>query len=330
MGVRADIIKGGTRGSPHEAFRSRAIAGRMPFGVLQVQRAPVIFTFARDALRLQWAGSNDPVGHAGRGSAACGRESSTHATGSMAKATYSASAQALPHRMSRLFTEIRWILQVALGVFLLMALVSYSRRDPSWTHAATGRPHRQLGGPRRRVDVRHPAAAVRPVRLLVDRAAGAADHRELPAHHAATRRPSKTSRERPHAGSPRRSRSCWCCSRATASRRCACGRSRCSCRARRAAWSARRSRSGMSHALGFTGATLFLLIALAIGLSLYFRFSWLSVCEKTGDVDHVRDHRRAPAPRGRPRPQARRGSRVEARRQGRARPRARSRSTSRS
>ncbi|MFP3520252.1 DNA translocase FtsK 4TM domain-containing protein, partial [Pseudomonas sp. SIMBA_077] len=38
--------------------------------------------------------------------------------------------------MSRLFTEIRWILQVALGVFLLMALVSYSRRDPSWTHAA--------------------------------------------------------------------------------------------------------------------------------------------------------------------------------------------------
>ena len=38
--------------------------------------------------------------------------------------------------MSRLFTEIRWILQVALGVFLLMALVSYSRHDPSWTHAA--------------------------------------------------------------------------------------------------------------------------------------------------------------------------------------------------
>ena len=54
----------------------------------------------------------------------------------MAKAPYSASAQALPHRMSRLFTEIRWILQVALGVFLLMALVSYSRHDPSWTHAA--------------------------------------------------------------------------------------------------------------------------------------------------------------------------------------------------
>ncbi len=41
---------------------------------------------------------------------------------------------------------------------------------------------------------------------------------------------------------------------------------------------------GVSHALGFTGGTLFLLIALAIGLSLYFRFSWLSVCERVGDA----------------------------------------------
>src|SRR6185437_9160479 len=40
---------------------------------------------------------------------------------------------------------------------------------------------------------------------------------------------------------------------------------------------------GVSHALGFTGGTLALLIALAIGLSLYFRFSWLSVCEKVGE-----------------------------------------------
>ena len=38
----------------------------------------------------------------------------------------------------------------------------------------------------------------------------------------------------------------------------------------------------MSHAFGFTGGTLLLLIALAIGLSLYFRFSWLSVAERVG------------------------------------------------
>ncbi len=85
--------------------------------------------------------------------------------------------------MSRLFTEIRWILQVALGVFLLMALVSYSRRDPSWTHAAqvdhianwAGRVGAWTSG--------HSAAAVRPLRVLVDRAARPAHFRELQAHH---------------------------------------------------------------------------------------------------------------------------------------------------
>lgn len=38
--------------------------------------------------------------------------------------------------MSRLVVEIRWLLQVALFVFLLMALLSYSRLDPCWSQAA--------------------------------------------------------------------------------------------------------------------------------------------------------------------------------------------------
>lgn len=37
------------------------------------------------------------------------------------------------------------------------------------------------------------------------------------------------------------------------------------------------------HALGFTGGTLALLLLLAIGVSLFFRFSWLNVAERTGD-----------------------------------------------
>ncbi|UDG82097.1 DNA translocase FtsK [Candidatus Vallotia cooleyia] len=53
----------------------------------------------------------------------------------MAKSTYSTEGKALPHRLSRLLSEMRWILQVALGLFLLMALVSYSRYDPGWTYA---------------------------------------------------------------------------------------------------------------------------------------------------------------------------------------------------
>ncbi|SDV47958.1 DNA translocase FtsK [Chitinasiproducens palmae] len=38
--------------------------------------------------------------------------------------------------MSRLFTEIRWLIQIALALLLLLALLSYDPRDPAWTHAA--------------------------------------------------------------------------------------------------------------------------------------------------------------------------------------------------
>lgn len=54
----------------------------------------------------------------------------------MVKVPYSRNTQAFPRRMSYLFREICWILQVTFCVFLMMALVSYSRRDPSWMHAA--------------------------------------------------------------------------------------------------------------------------------------------------------------------------------------------------
>src|SRR5690348_11041933 len=47
-----------------------------------------------------------------------------------------------------------------------------------------GGPHQQLGRARRRLDVRHPAPAVRAVRLLVGRAARPPHFRELPPHHA--------------------------------------------------------------------------------------------------------------------------------------------------
>jgi len=53
----------------------------------------------------------------------------------MAKLNYSSGAPALPHRMSRLLIEIRWLAQVVFAAFLLIALFSYSPQDPSWTHA---------------------------------------------------------------------------------------------------------------------------------------------------------------------------------------------------
>ncbi|SAK58945.1 DNA translocase FtsK [Caballeronia ptereochthonis] len=199
----------------------------------------------------------------------------------MAKATYSASPQALPHRMSRLFTEIRWILQVALGLFLVMALLSYSRKDPSWTHAVSVDHIANWAG---RV-----GAYTSDILLLVF---GLSSYwlivllaRRIVANYRRITQPpvvdEDASRDRTWLAEAFAFVLVLLASDGIEALR---------------MWSLKvqlpRAPGGVvgdivarqvSHALGFTGATLFLLIALAIGLSLYFRFSWLSVCEKVGD-----------------------------------------------
>ncbi|KXV13269.1 cell division protein FtsK [Caballeronia megalochromosomata] len=199
----------------------------------------------------------------------------------MAKATYSASPQALPHRMSRLFTEIRWILQVALGLFLVMALLSYSRKDPSWTHAVSVD---HIGNWAGRV-----GAYTSDILLLVF---GLSSYwlivllaRRIIANYRRITQPPVVDEDAP------RDRT-WL---AEAFAFVLVLLASDGIEALRM-WSLKvplpRAPGGVvgdmvarhvSHAFGFTGATLLLLIALAIGLSLYFRFSWLSVCEKVGD-----------------------------------------------
>ncbi|WP_296650544.1 DNA translocase FtsK [Paraburkholderia sp.] len=205
----------------------------------------------------------------------------------MAKAPYSVQAQALPHRMSRLLTEIRWILQVALGVFLLMALISYNRRDPSWTHATHVDHIANWAG---RVGawtsdillLLFGLSAYWWVALLARRIA--ANYRRI------TRQEGFD--DAGDAGDTPRDHS-WIAegfafvlvllaSNGIEALR---------------MWSLRVQlprapggvvgeavARGVSHALGFTGGTLALLVVLAIGLSLYFRFSWLSVAERVGEA----------------------------------------------
>ncbi|SAK47637.1 cell division protein [Caballeronia calidae] len=203
----------------------------------------------------------------------------------MAKATYSASPQALPHRMSRLFTEIRWILQVALGLFLVMALLSYSRKDPSWTHAVSVDHIANWAG---RV-----GAYTSDILLLIF---GLSSYwlivllaRRIVANY---RRLVQQTAQPPVADEDAPKDRTWL---AEAFAFVLVLLASDGIEALRM-WSLKvqlpRAPGGVvgdviarhvSHALGFTGATLFLLIALAIGLSIYFRFSWLSVCEKVGD-----------------------------------------------
>src|ERR1700754_231107 len=199
----------------------------------------------------------------------------------MAKATYSANAQALPHRMSRLFTEIRWILQVALGVFLLMALVSYSRHDPSWTHAAQVDRIANWAG---RV-----GAWTSDILLLLF---GLSAYwwvvllaRRISANYRRITRNEPVDDDAPRDNTWVAEAGAFVlvllsCDGIEALRM----------------WSLKvqlpRAPGGVvgeavaravSHALGFTGGTLALLLTLGIGLSLYFRFSWLSVAEKVGE-----------------------------------------------
>ncbi|KMQ80067.1 Cell division protein FtsK [Candidatus Burkholderia pumila] len=200
----------------------------------------------------------------------------------MAKATYSASPQALPHRMSRLFTEIRWILQVALGLFLVMVLLSYSSKDPSWTHAV-GVDH--ISNWAGRV-----GAYTSDILLLVF---GLSSYwlivllgRRIISNYRKITLPAVT----PDEDAPKDRT--WL---AEAFAFVLVLLASDGIEALRM-WSLKvplpRAPGGIvgdivarhvSHALGFTGSTLFLLIVLGIGLSLYFRFSWLSVCEKVGD-----------------------------------------------
>jgi len=203
----------------------------------------------------------------------------------MAKASYSATPQALPHRMSRLFTEIRWILQVALGLFLVMALLSYSRKDPSWTHAVSVDHISNWAG---RV-----GAYTSDILLLVFGLSSywlvvllgrriVANYRRIAEPGAqASASDDDAPRDRTWLAEAFAFVLVLLATDGIEALR---------------MWSLKvplpRAPGGVvgdliahhvSHALGFTGATLFFLIALAIGLSLYFRFSWLSVCEKVGE-----------------------------------------------
>ncbi|KAG0162509.1 DNA translocase FtsK 2, partial [Apophysomyces sp. BC1015] len=201
----------------------------------------------------------------------------------MAKSTYSPGAQALPHRMSRLLSEIRWLLQVALGLFLLMVLVSYSRCDPSWTHAVQLERIENWGG---RVGawtsdillLLFGLSAYWWIVLLGRRIAD--NYRRI------TRHDALDEDTPPREGG-------WLAE--TLSFALALIASSGIEAMRMGSLNAPLPRApggivgdavarGVQHALGFTGGTLALLFALAIGLSLFFRFSWLSVAERVGDA----------------------------------------------
>ena len=213
----------------------------------------------------------------------------------MAKLNYSSSAPTLPHRMSRLVSEIRWLAQILVAVFVFIALLSYSSRDPSWIHAVQVDHIANWGG---RVGawladmllLLFGVSAYGWVVLLLRRAG--ALYRLLTESEREAAQPPRKGESDEQAAKPDMS---WIAeavafvllmlsSSALESLR---------------LWSLRnhlhlpRSTGGVlgdafgnavARAFGFTGGTLVLLFLFAVGLSLFFRFSWLSTAEKLGGL----------------------------------------------
>jgi len=204
----------------------------------------------------------------------------------MAKTNYSSGSPALPHRMSRLLIEIRWLAQVVFAAFLLIALFSYSPQDPSWTHALQVDHISNWGG---RVGawmadmlfLLFGVSAYGWSVLLLHRVGVA--YNKL-AHHDG--RPSTDE------GAPRKEGG-WIAEVVSFGLLMLSSVGIESLRM----WSFKlhlpRSTGGVigdgiagaiSHAFGFTGGTLVLLFLFAVGLCLFFRFSWLSVAERFGGL----------------------------------------------
>jgi S-DNA-T family DNA segregation ATPase FtsK/SpoIIIE len=68
------------------------------------------------------------------------------ATGSPGARRPPAAGPALPERAVQLAREARWILSLALALFLLLILFTYDRADPGWSHAVAGRSIQNAGG----------------------------------------------------------------------------------------------------------------------------------------------------------------------------------------
>ena len=52
----------------------------------------------------------------------------------------------LPARLVALLREARWLLLVALALYLVLILYGYDRADPAWSHSASGAAIHNPGG----------------------------------------------------------------------------------------------------------------------------------------------------------------------------------------
>jgi DNA segregation ATPase FtsK/SpoIIIE, S-DNA-T family len=52
----------------------------------------------------------------------------------------------LPAKLASLVREAKWLVLVALALYLLLIFATFNRGDPGWSHSATGEAVRNAGG----------------------------------------------------------------------------------------------------------------------------------------------------------------------------------------
>ncbi len=187
------------------------------------------------------------------------------------------------HRLSRLIAEVRWLVLLACTVFLLLSLASYNPQDPGWTHALRIDKAANLGGIAGAwvADIAFFFFGVSSYWLILLLARRIlSSYRRMRAPHT-DEKPSILST----IGHGALDLIAFVCILAASA----------SLESMRF-WSLfERSTvtpGGVTghtialkawQVLGFTGGTLALLLILCIGLSLFFRFSWIHIAEHIGD-----------------------------------------------
>ncbi|CAG7600845.1 DNA translocase FtsK 2 [Candidatus Vallotia tarda] len=191
----------------------------------------------------------------------------------------------MPHRLSRLLSEIYWLLQVSFALFLLMTLISYSKSDPSWTHAVHvdyqivnwgGRVGAWIS------DILLLLFGLSAYWCVVLLAQHIVANYQCIARHDELDKPAAPLREGGWLAEILSFILVLVASDGLEALR---------------MWSLKAQLPqapggivgnavayGVQHTLGFTSGTLALLLMQAIGLSLFFRFSWLSVADRVGDA----------------------------------------------
>ena len=209
-------------------------------------------------------------------------EATSQALGRAYSRRTTAPAPPLPGRLIRLLSEARWLILAAVSAYLLLILASYSTADPGWSHASGVARLHNWGGS---------LGAWMADLLLYIFGISAwwwcvmllrlvwRGYRQLSNKYLLQTEPEETHR---HEGWIRSAGFALLLAGSVAIEFLRLYSVKAQLPHRHGGVLGEAIAGGANHALGFTGATLFLLLLSGVGFSLFFHVSWLAVSERLG------------------------------------------------